>query len=209
MGKLRRKHSAVFKAKVVQAAMAENETMAELNSKYGIHPNQITKWKSQAEEILKAGFNKKNLSTELKEKDRVIEDLYRKIGKLEYSLDWLKKRWGLTNEKKRELVENNNVLSKSEQIALLQLNRSTYYYKPVEVNEYDKYLLNRIDEIYTRHPFYGYRPITEELKATGDTVNHKKVLRLTKVLGISAVVPKKSTSKSNQNHEVSLLANKS
>lgn len=95
MGKLRRKHSAVFKTKVVQAAMAENETMAELGSKYGIHPNQITKWKSQAEEILKAGFNKKDLSTELKEKDRLIEDLYRKIGKLEYSLDWLKKKMGI------------------------------------------------------------------------------------------------------------------
>lgn len=95
MGKIRRKHSAAFKARVVRAVMAENETMAELGSKFGIHPNQIAKWKTQAEEILKAGFDKKDLSSELKEKERLIEDLYRKIGKLEYSLDWLKKKMGI------------------------------------------------------------------------------------------------------------------
>ena len=104
----------------------------------------------------------------------------------------------MTNEEKRRLVEKNSVLTKKDQIALLQLNKSTYYYKPVEVSEYDQYLLNRIDEIYTKRPFYGYRPITDELNTTGDDVNHKKVLRLMNLLGISAVVPKKNLSKFNE-----------
>lgn len=95
MGKIRRKHSAVFKARVSLVALEGRETISEIASKYGIHPNQVSKWKSQAEELLKTGFSRKDQSTQIKEKDYLIEDLYRKIGKLEYSLDWLKKKLGI------------------------------------------------------------------------------------------------------------------
>lgn len=106
----------------------------------------------------------------------------------------------MTSEEKRNLVESNEVLSQKEQLALLQMNKSTYYYKSVEMSEYDQYLLNRIDEIYTKYPFFGYRRVADELRDTEDVVNSKKVLRLMKVLGLQGLVPKRNLSKSCKIH---------
>ena len=44
-----------------------------------------------------------------------------------------------------------------EQCALLKVSRSTLYYKPKPVSEDDLTLMRRIDEIYTKWPFYGSR----------------------------------------------------
>ena len=43
----RRKFTAEFKAKVAMEALQEKLTLTELSKKYDVHPNQITKWKSQ------------------------------------------------------------------------------------------------------------------------------------------------------------------
>jgi transposase-like protein len=43
----RQKHSGAFKAKVAIEALQERETLAGLSKKYGIHPNQITRWKKE------------------------------------------------------------------------------------------------------------------------------------------------------------------
>ena len=43
----RQKHSGGFKAKVAIEAIQERETLAELSKKYGIHPNQTTRWKKE------------------------------------------------------------------------------------------------------------------------------------------------------------------
>lgn len=48
----RRKHSAVFKAKVALAAMAGDKTLAELAQRFEVHPNQITEWSNSASERL-------------------------------------------------------------------------------------------------------------------------------------------------------------
>ena len=38
---MRKKHTAVFKAKIALEALKENQTMAELSSKYGVHRMQV------------------------------------------------------------------------------------------------------------------------------------------------------------------------
>lgn len=68
------------------------------------------------------------------------------------------------------------------------------------MSEYDQYLLERIDQIYTDRPYYGYRRITDELSSTGEHVNHKKILRLMKLLGLQAIYPTKNFSKANIEH---------
>jgi putative transposase len=56
------------------------------------------------------------------------------------------------------------------QAALLGLSRSSLYYQPTPVAPEEVALKHRIDEIYTAHPYYGSRRITETLRreAAGD-----------------------------------------
>ena len=80
-------------------------------------------------------------------------------------------------------------LSLRRQCELLQVNRSTIYYKARGVDIDDISLLNEIRDIWERYPFYGYRRITKELRGNGYNVNHKRVQRLMAVGGIQAIYP--------------------
>ena len=64
---------------------------------------------------------------------------------------------------------------------MIELPRSTYYYKPRNQQaklEQDVELRDRIERIVLEFPGYGYRRVTHELHRQGLRVNHKRVLRL-------------------------------
>jgi transposase len=84
----RQKHSGTFKAKVAIEALQERETLSELSKKFGIHPNQITRWKKEFLERAPQLFEKTNPSDK-EEKD--LDKLYAKIGQLEMEREYLKK----------------------------------------------------------------------------------------------------------------------
>ena len=84
----RQKHSGAFKAKVAIEALQERETLAELSQKYGIHPNQITRWKKEFLERAPQLFDK---SRPADKDEKEIEKLYTKIGQLEMEREYLKK----------------------------------------------------------------------------------------------------------------------
>lgn len=86
------------------------------------------------------------------------------------------------------------------QCDLLGLNRSTLYYREMPPSGDDLELMRRLDEQYTETPFYGYRRMTVWLRGAGYKVNHKRVLRLMKVLGLEAIYPKPNLSKPNKEH---------
>jgi putative transposase len=88
------------------------------------------------------------------------------------------------------------------QAKLLSLNRSGLYYKPVPISEASLALRHRIDEIYTRWPFYGTRRITAILEHEGYTVNRKAVQRHMRELGLFAICPGPNLSKRNMQHKV-------
>lgn len=69
------------------------ETIAAICSRHSIHPTQANRWKDKALEIMAAGFNNKS-SAEQKQKDELIDELYKQIGQLKVELDWLKKNMG-------------------------------------------------------------------------------------------------------------------
>ena len=74
------------------------------------------------------------------------------------------------------------------------LARSTYYYQLKQLDGFDKdkVLKAEIQSIYCEHKGnYGYRRMTLELRNRGFMVNHKKVQRLMKVLGLSARIRRK------------------
>ena len=91
---IKRQHSPEFKSQVAIEAIKEVETIAQIASKHAIHPTQINKWKKIAQDGLAILFSGKQ-DVELKKKDELIEQLYKKIGKREVELDWLKKKTGL------------------------------------------------------------------------------------------------------------------
>lgn len=75
-----------------------------------------------------------------------------------------------------------------------RLARSTYYYQLKQLDGIDKdqELKDEIQAIYSEHKGnYGYRRIHLELRNRGYTVNHKKVQRLMKVLGLTARIRRK------------------
>lgn len=89
----RRKHSPAFKAKVSLAAIKGELTINEISSQFGVHPNQISKWKKQAIEELDSVFSGKR-ERKQKEQKELTEELYKQIGQLKVELDWLKKKSG-------------------------------------------------------------------------------------------------------------------
>lgn len=54
----------------------------------------------------------------------------------------------------------------------------------------DTAAMRLIDETYTKHPFYGVRRITNALRQLGQCINHKRVARLMRVMGLEAIYPK-------------------
>lgn len=94
-------------------------------------------------------------------------------------------------------------LSISRQCALLEVSRSSVYYTPnMSESEENLALMALIDEEYTRHPFFGVPKITHWLKCQGHGVNHKRVARLMRVMGLQATVPGPHTSKAHPEHKI-------
>lgn len=91
-------------------------------------------------------------------------------------------------------------LSLSRQCELLGLNRATYYYQPVSESAFNLEVMRRIDEQYLKTPFYGWPRMTAWLRQEGYALNHKRVQRLMKLMGLLAVYPKPRTSQPAQNH---------
>lgn len=107
-------------------------------------------------------------------------------------------------ETKLKLIEQDNpFLSVRKQCELLQLNRSSVYWerKP-EVSAEDIVVMNAIDALYTKRPFYGVRRITDNLVVPGVAINHKRIARLMQVMGIQAIQPKPNLSKADKQHEI-------
>jgi transposase-like protein len=88
--KIRRKLSPAFKARVAVEALREQKTMPQIASQHGIHSSQVQKWKKELKEGIPGIFEKDNVHKD-GEKDALIEELYKQIGKLQVELDWIKK----------------------------------------------------------------------------------------------------------------------
>ena len=90
---MRKKFDKSFKAKVALEALKGEETISELASRYGVHPNQISQWKKQALEGLPQLFGDKRKKENQTTSDREAQ-LFEQIGRLKVELDWLKKKSG-------------------------------------------------------------------------------------------------------------------
>jgi transposase len=89
----RNRYSAEFKAKVALEAIKGEQTVAELGSRYGLHPNMITNWKRQAIENLAETFSGQAERARTAD-DAQIKELHAKIGQLTVERDFLAKAFG-------------------------------------------------------------------------------------------------------------------
>jgi len=88
-------------------------------------------------------------------------------------------------------------LSLSVQAQLLGISRSSLYYRPVGASLEEIAIKHRIDEIYTKYPFYGSRRIAVTLRLEGTQINRKRVRRYMLDMGIEAIYPGPNLSKRN------------
>lgn len=91
MGAAKRKvHSPEFKAKVALEAIRGERTLAELAIKFGVHGNQISKWKKEALDGMSDIFSGKIIKKD-DAHEKQIEKLHAKIGQLTVERDFLEK----------------------------------------------------------------------------------------------------------------------
>jgi putative transposase len=87
------------------------------------------------------------------------------------------------------------------QCELIGLPRSTYYQPPrLGESAENLALMRRIDEEYTKHPFYGAHQMRDVLRRRGHWVNLKRVKRLMRLMGLQSVAPKPNTSAPRKEH---------
>ena len=94
MTKTRKRFKSEFKAKVALTALKEFKTLNELSKEYGVHSNQISKWKRELLARSHELFSTKKRGVDEVQNEELKARLYQEIGQLKVELDWFKKKVG-------------------------------------------------------------------------------------------------------------------
>lgn len=98
------------------------------------------------------------------------------------------------------MIESQLGLSIRRQCVLLNVPRGRWYAPAAVESAEDLEFKRLLDEEYLRHPFYGSRRMTAYLRSLGWAVNRKRVRRLLREMGLTAVGPKPNTSRRDKVH---------
>jgi putative transposase len=100
------------------------------------------------------------------------------------------------------MIDRTSRLSVKQQCSLLQLSRSTAYYKPAEASAADLLLMRRIDELHLEHPFAGSRMLRDLLNQTGYAIGRRHVRTLMQRMGIEALYQRPNTSRRREGNKI-------
>jgi putative transposase len=123
------------------------------------------------------------------------------VGKLK-SLDLSSKKDMIDNEGQVQ-ADNTKIPSLNKQLQILGMSKTAHYYKPVQKFQSDEdiKLLNTIDKIHTKFPYYGTRRVSKLLKRLGFAIGRKLVKTVFEFMGIRALYPKVKTTIANKEHK--------
>lgn len=100
------------------------------------------------------------------------------------------------------MINREHQLPLTRQSEILELSRSSLYYKSVPVNPRDLKIMQIIDELHLKYPFYGSRSIRDELRDQGYKIGREHVRTLMKKMGIEAIYRKPRLSKPHPGHKI-------
>ena len=96
---------------------------------------------------------------------------------------------------RRKLIDKQHDLSVRKQCQVLCIPRSSLYYAPKGEKAENLEIMRIMDEHYLKHPTEGTIRIQDMLFALGFVVNHKRIRRLLRLMGLMAIYPKRNLSK--------------
>ena len=88
------------------------------------------------------------------------------------------------------------------QCRLVELSRSTAYYRPREESEENLAVMKEIDRLYMERPTSGSRTIKSLLRMRGIRIARSRVVRLMRLMGLGAIYPKRRTSSPGEGHRI-------
>lgn len=106
------------------------------------------------------------------------------------------------SERKTMIRKDHGTLSLTRRCKLLKISRSALYYQPVGFDDETLKLMNEIDRVFTKYPFFGSRQIAAYLPRTGHHAGRHRVRRLMTIMGLQAIYKAPNTSKKHPQHRV-------
>jgi putative transposase len=100
------------------------------------------------------------------------------------------------------MIDPGHELPISKQTEILDISRSSVYYKPRPVPQADLWLMRRIDELHLNYPFAGSRMLRDLLRQQGVEVGRRHVKTLMRRMCIEAIYRKPNTSKPAPGHRI-------
>lgn len=100
------------------------------------------------------------------------------------------------------MIDTAHKLPVTRQAKLLDVSRSSVYYRPQPIPEADLALMRRIDALHLEHPFAGSRMLRDMLRLAGHEIGRKRVATLMRRIGIEALYRRRNTSKRNVAHRI-------
>ena len=210
MSRQRRNFSAKFKSDLVIELLKGEKDLNTLATENNIQPNLLRNWKKEFLNNATAVFDDKreeNLKDKLAEERKEKAEYAKKVGQLTMQVEWLKKNLKKFVDLTTRVSLVQNLLTTKEIPAsigakLLDINRTSIYYKRSPISDEELACKAIIDRLHTDNPTWGARQMSVQLKNRGHHVGRRKARRFMNEMDIYPIYPKRNLSKRMQQAKV-------